>query len=343
MYKIWEHNKRNTQQNTKVVVDPSTRLFGMIPNTPSSCFNLNHHLQLDHVAVGSPINRVSPSSSSNPFSIDGSPSPYSAQFINDHCSTKPWLDSESSRFDDDLKLSEYFARMNVTDANNNDSVPFFNGTGTTPLQHFCNAGVSVPKGCTFGSQIESYDWNTNQVCYHVMEHRKKQGSQFQSQNPSFISNPFLYDHFMGSHSHSQSQPFGMDVKKPFTFSQSQMMHPKIALNANANVPLPPSHCVPATHEMAMAKEAEYPQRFSQRRNGIDPVAYACDNSFIPQGRDMKHCIENGHNSMRCYKKSYGGEVYENNDNNTLAASDFSLRLLLNFYSLAEDTRGTEVD
>ncbi|OIV97894.1 hypothetical protein TanjilG_12651 [Lupinus angustifolius] len=350
MYKIWEHNKRNTQHNTKVVVDPSTRLIGMIPNTPSSCFNLNHHLQPDHVAVGSPIKRVSPpssSSSSNPFSIDGSPSPYSAPFLNDHCFTKPWLDSESSCFDDDLKLSDHFARMNIIDgnknmdssyvcsfdANNNDVVPFFNETGTTPFQHFCNAGVSVPKGYTFGTPIESYDWNTNHVYHHAMEQRKKQGSQFQLQNPSFISNPFLYDPFMGSQ--SQSQPFGMDVKKPFTFSQSQIMHPKIALNPNANVPLPPSHCVPATNEMEMAKEAGYSQYFSQRRNGIDPASCACENSFIPQGKDMKHCIENGNKSMRCYKNGYHGEVCENNDNNTFAASDVSLRLLLNFYSLAE--------
>ncbi|KAK7282811.1 hypothetical protein RIF29_11881 [Crotalaria pallida] len=355
MHKIWEHNTRNTQQNTRVdVVDPGFRLIGMIPHAPSSpsppCFNLNH-LQPDHVAVGSPVRRVSPPpSSSNPFS-------------NDHGSTKLWLlDSESLSFDDDLRLSEYFARMNIIDGNNknnmdsssyvcsfdannnninnnnnnnnnNNLVPFFNETGTNPFQHFCNGGVSVPKAYTFGTPLDS-----NQIYHHLIEQqRKKQGPQIQLQNPSVVhNNPFLYDSFVMS----QSQPLRMDVQNPFTFSHSQIMHPKIALNLNANsIPPPPpppsSHCFPATKERTM--EAEFSQCLSQRRNGIDPAAFRCDNSFILQGKDVKHYLENGHNSLRgCNKKSYRDEVCENNiNNNILAASDFSLRLLLNFYSLAE--------
>ncbi|XP_027357746.1 putative pumilio homolog 8, chloroplastic [Abrus precatorius] len=340
MLKISDDTRRNND------VEPETRFVG-IPSTPTtpSCLRVHHHLHPDHVAVGSPVNRVNPSSSSSANGFHSNPY---APSRNDH---KFWFDSDSSNLCDtkwvnDLGLSNDFSRMNIsvfdgtqTRGYEYDACPFqapfscFSEPGNLVYEHLTNAafGKGYTFGTPFGSSLPRDD--AYQMYHHVAEQRKKE-----QQGTS--SYQLLCDRFMGSNALGA----GMDsegswrVKSPFRLSQ--MTHTGMTLNPNA-----PSHFYGAEKERAFTNNTE---------RAFDPAAFRCDNSIIIQGKDVKHCIDNGFGSLTgCRRTSPRAEVAGENvpknfshgppsgnvfENNGTLGSDFTLPMLLNFYSL-DDVQG----
>ncbi|KAI4337704.1 hypothetical protein L6164_016088 [Bauhinia variegata] len=216
------------------------------------------------------------------------------------------------------------------------------------------------KGYAFGTSVESSlahdqssasylgsSWKRNQLLYHLnlMEQEKKQGSicdgQVQLQK-SFTPGPYLCDGYMNSTSCGRNHEGGCNGKNTMKFSE--WMHPtKLAFNLEN-----PSHCCPTTEQRARAATSnQLPHFLSSNRNGTDPVAFRCDNSFTIQEKDITYCIDQGCNSLSCCRKNShnpiaGEEVSERNSNaldseifeyNSSIGVDFPLPLLL--YSLAE--------
>ncbi|XP_019459688.1 PREDICTED: putative pumilio homolog 7, chloroplastic isoform X2 [Lupinus angustifolius] len=323
MFTLPHQNADNAMRN-----DDELRMWlNLFPNQPPYLINLYR----DHVA-----SFTSPESAfMNPFSLYGDKSPFecSSTFHNRN------VHFQSQSSSDDLRLCEFFSGMNIRNdhepESGNDSTMGYNNMSsltfpcssnpnirsfikqetTNPFQHFDNEATPDTKGSTFVPPFENHG---RTPCYGEF--------QLHNPNPSFATTSYPCDDFLCS----QSLDADWNVNSPFAFSPN--MQQNLGLNLN-------TQRARATPNIDL----------SQVRNGEDPLAFNCDNSFILQGEDVKYCV---HNACMC-KNNSCNEVgiqqkvpqfipnvpvsHENSSKSTLG-SVIHESLLHKFYSLA-DTQG----
>ncbi|CAL0317870.1 unnamed protein product [Lupinus luteus] len=333
MFTLPDQNADNAVRN-----DDELRMWlNQFPNPPPYLINLHR----DHVASFT----SSESSLMNPFSLYGNKSPFecSSTFHNNnvHCQSL----SSSNISDDDLRLCKYFSGINIRNdhepESGNDSTIGVNTMGydnmgsltfpcssnpnirsfikqetTNPFQNFDNEATPDTKGYTF---VPPFEKHGRTPCYGEF--------QLNNPNPSFAATPYPCDDFLCSQSQTQSLDVDWNVNSPFMFSPN--MQQNLALNLNTQ-----------------RARATTNTDLSQVRNGEDPLAFKCDNSFILQGEDVKYCV---HNACMC-KNNSCNEVgiqqkvsqfipnvpvcHENSSKSTLG-SVVQESLVHKFYSLAE--------
>ncbi|RDX58339.1 putative pumilio-like 7, chloroplastic, partial [Mucuna pruriens] len=228
-----------------------------------------------------------------------------------------WLDPEpstllDSKWGHDLSLADDLSKMSLFDGILTDIHPYtcFNETGTLPYHHHVNgaaAGV-FDKGYTFGTPND----HANHIYHNLVDHRR---NQQQGTGSSTSYQQVVRDRYVAS-----SQSLG-GVKSPVRFS------PITSLNSNVHSP----------RYYVAAKEKAEPHLIPPRRVGGEPAAFRCDNSFIIQGRDVKHCFDNGYSSTRGYGRNLRDEpcvggTLSRNFSPAQNNPDFSLPMLLDFYS-----------
>jgi len=355
--KMSEDNKRTAAAEE----GGETRFVG-IPNapnpTPLPCLRVLHP---DHVAVGSPITRVPPYSAPPPspkFWVDHDSSlisDFSKMNLLDQTQTDvdpcPYFNQTGtlpnpyeSCFNETGNLPYHHHVENARLFSEQGTLPYhvnnaglFNGTENLPYHHHVNnAGLFTETGTLLpyhhhvnnaglfdkGHTFDTPDDHVNHVYHHPVEQRRNQLQATSSGNY-----PTFRDRYMAPHS---SGGFNSHVR----------LSPIAAMNCNVNNP---SH-----YYVAAAKEikTEPPHFLPPRRVGGDPAAFRCDNSIILQGRDSRHCFENGYGSS--YRRGpprdefcVSGGVSKNflpGGPSGQNAGEFSLPMPLDYYSVPDSQR-----